>query len=99
MFKLFNKEKIVSPSERIEAIKIPAEHIGKPTISLDNKIVSPEVQKEPIDIPKGFTKDLPIQKPQKEEKQILFKNDRPYKKLNDYQGMYCDNGEVFRINE
>lgn len=68
----------------------------KPTISTDNKIVSPEVQKEPVEIPKGFIKDLPIKKP-KAEKKILIRNGRPYKKINEYQGMYCDNGEVFKL--
>lgn len=70
----------------------------KPTISLDNRPVSPLVQEDPKPIPKGFVnikKTVPVKK---EGKDFNVSNFRPYKKLDNYYGMWADTGEVFRLD-
>ena len=65
-------------------------------ISLDNKPVNPEVQKEPVNIPDKFVKVVP-NTPKTAESKIKLHNGRVYKDLGNGYGMYSDNGQVFRL--
>lgn len=65
-------------------------------ISLDNKPVNPQVQKEPVNIPDKFVKVMPIT-PKTSESKIKLHNGRVYKDLGNGYGMYADNGQVFRL--
>ena len=65
-------------------------------ISLDNKPVNPQVQKEPVNIPDKFVKVMP-NNPKTAESKIKLHNGRVYKDLGNGYGMYSDNGQVFRL--
>ena len=65
-------------------------------ISLDNKLVNPEVQKEKVEIPTKFVKVVPTT-PKTVESKIKLNNGRVYKDLGNGYGMYSDNGQVFRL--
>lgn len=72
-------------------------NIGKKkvdVISLDNKPVNPEVQKEPVNIPNKFVK---IAELIEHTKTINLSGGRVYKDLGNGYGMYSDNGQVFRL--
>lgn len=65
-------------------------------ISLDNKPVNPEVQKEKVEVPTKFVKGL-CNIPKTAESKIKLNNGRVYKDLSNGYGMYSDNGQVFRL--
>lgn len=74
-------------------------NIGKKkvdVISLDNKPVNPEVQKEKVEIPKKFVK-IGSTTPKTAESKIKLNNGRVYKDLGNGYGIYSDNGQVFRL--
>lgn len=62
-------------------------------ISLDNKVVSNEVKKEEVKVNKNFVEI----KQTKLKKEILLKNGRVYKKIDNQYGMYLDDGKVFKL--
>lgn len=62
-------------------------------ISMDNKSVSPQIQKEGINVDKRFVKGKPMEK----KDGILIRNGRVYKRLDNQFGMYADTGEVFKL--
>jgi hypothetical protein len=64
-------------------------------ISLDNKPINPEVQKEKVEVPTKFVKVVPTT-PKTAESKIKLNNGRVYKNLGNGYCMYADNGEVFR---
>lgn len=63
-------------------------------MSQDNKPISDEVQKEEIHVDKRFVK---IVQPKRDKDEILVRNGRVYKRLDNQFGMYADTGEVFKI--
>lgn len=65
-------------------------------ISLDNKPINPQVQKEKIEIPTKFVK-VTSNAPKIAESKIKLHNGRVYKDLGNGYGMYSDNGQVFRL--
>lgn len=65
-------------------------------ISLDNKPVNSQIQKEPVNIPDKFAKVMP-NIPKTAESKIKLHNGRVYKDLGNGYGMYSDNGQVFRL--
>ena len=77
------KKKEVIKSEDIEIM------------SLDNKPITKEVSKEPIQVHDKFA-SVPIKKVDT-KKTINIKNGRVYKDLGNGYGMYSDTGEAFRI--
>lgn len=62
-------------------------------IDINNKKLNNDIKNEPINIDYRF---LGI-KPKKEKKEILTRNGRVYKKLNNQYGMWADNGKVFKL--
>ena len=77
------KKKEVIKSEDIEIM------------SLDNKPIAKEVNKEPIKVHDKFASVPP--KKVDTKKTINVKNGRVYKDLGNGYGMYSDTGEAFRI--
>ena len=64
-------------------------------ISLDNKLVNPQVQEEKVEIPTKFVNVKPTS-PKVVESKIKLHNGRVYKDLGNGYCMYSDNGQVFR---
>lgn len=69
----------------------------KPTISLDNRPMSPEIQNEPKAIPKDFINIKPKTPVKKEGLPFSVYKGRVYKKLDNQFGMWADNGKVFNL--
>lgn len=65
-------------------------------ISLDNKPVNSEVQKEKVEVPAKFVNVAPTT-PKVAESKIKLNNGKVYKDLGNGYGMYSDNGQVFRL--
>lgn len=71
----------------------------KPTISLDNRPQSPDIQSEPKATPRGFVNIKPTRPVKKEVNKINIRNGRVYKKLDNQYGMWADTGKVFRLED
>lgn len=69
----------------------------KPTISLDNRPQSPDIQSEPKVVPKGFVNIKPTKPIKNEGLPFNVYKGRVYKKLDNQYGMWADTGEVFRL--
>lgn len=72
-------------------------NVEKPSpITLDNKLMNPVViSQEKEDIPKGF---ISI-KSNPKKKTIGSKNGRMYKVINEFYGVWLDNGEAFELKK
>lgn len=64
-------------------------------IDQKNKPVSKEVQKEVIRVDKRFVKTTEPRTVS--NNQLLSRNGRIFKKIDEQYGMYADNGEVFKL--
>lgn len=69
----------------------------KPTISLDNRPQSPDIQSEPKVIPRGFVSIKSTRPVKNENDKISVRDKRVYKKLDNQYGMWADTGEIFKL--
>lgn len=69
----------------------------KPTISLDNRPQSPDIQSEPKVVPRGFVNIKPTRPVKNENDKINVRDNRVYKKLDNQYGMWADTGEIFKL--
>ena len=83
--------------EEVKEIKkgIKAKQEDIEIMSLDNKPITKDVTKEPIQVHDKFA-SVPLKKVDT-NKTINIKNGRVYKDLGNGYGMYSDTGEAFRI--
>lgn len=80
--------------ETMDELEIPIEKENVEIMSLDNKPISKEVIKEPVNVPDKFVK---IPKRVEHTKSINVRNGRVYKELGNGYGVYSDDGSVFKI--
>lgn len=74
-----------------------AKNNKKPTISLDNRPISSDIQNEPRFIPRVFINIKPKTPVKKEGLPFNVYKGRVYKELDNQFGMWADNGKVFNL--